>query len=108
MLPGARLCRCLSCHSPRAFGDTDSCDLRRHPSRTAARWIRNRAELEAYGVSRSVAQVRWKNTHASISDTWGQMRPSKSTVYVSTRSCGSAQVTGAIKVSEKCAYAGAS
>ncbi|MFG2129041.1 hypothetical protein ACGFNV_14750 [Streptomyces sp. NPDC048751] len=90
-----------------------------------ARWIQNRAELEAHGVSvsltvsknpeatmtmvsRSVAEVRWKNTHASISDTWGQMRPSKSTVYVSTRSCGSAQVTGAIKVSEKCAYAGAS
>lgn len=90
-----------------------------------ARWIQNRAELEAHGVSvslavsknpqatltmvsRSLGVVRWRNTNASISDTWGQMRPSKGTVYVSTRSCGSAQVTGAIKVSEKCAYAGAS
>ncbi|MBD0840430.1 hypothetical protein ICC28_17200 [Streptomyces sp. TRM68416] len=90
-----------------------------------ARWIQNRAELEAHGVgvsvaisknpeatltmvSKSLGEVRWKNTHARISDTYGQMRPSKSTLYVSTRSCGSAQVTGAIKVSEKCAYAGAS
>lgn len=90
-----------------------------------ARWIQNRAELEAHGVSvsvsisknpeatltmvrKSLGVVRWKNTNASISDTFGQMRPSKGTAYVSTRSCGSAQVTGAIKVSEKCAYAGAS
>lgn len=90
-----------------------------------ARWIQNRAELKAHGVnvsltisknpeatltmvSKSLGEVRWKNTRASISDTYGQMRPSKSTLYVSTRSCGSAQVTGAIKVSEKCAYAGAS
>ncbi|MFF0202364.1 hypothetical protein [Streptomyces sp. NPDC005017] len=90
-----------------------------------ARWIQNRAELEAHGVSvslavsknpeatltmvsRSLGVVRWRNTNASISDTYGQMRPSRGTVYVSTRSCGSAQVNGAIKVSEKCAYAGAS
>ncbi|MFF3845994.1 hypothetical protein [Streptomyces sp. NPDC002328] len=90
-----------------------------------ARWIQNRAELEAHGVSvsvsisknpeatltmvrKSLGVVRWKNTNASISDTFGQMRPSRGTVYVSTRSCGSAQVSGAIRVSEKCAYAGAS
>ncbi|MFD0315896.1 hypothetical protein [Streptomyces flavalbus] len=90
-----------------------------------ARWIQNRAELEAHGVgvsitisknpeatlnmvSRSLGVVRWKNTRARISDTYGQMRPSKTTLYVSTRSCGSAQVTGSIRVSEKCAYAGAS
>ncbi|WP_330349054.1 hypothetical protein [Streptomyces sp. NBC_00582] len=90
-----------------------------------AQWIQNRAELEAHGVggslqisqnpgatltviSKALAEVRWKNTNASIADTWGQVRPSKTTMYVSTRSCGTAQVTGAIKVSEKCAYAGAS
>ncbi|MEV4227629.1 hypothetical protein AB0J81_11040 [Streptomyces bobili] len=90
-----------------------------------ARWIQNRAELEAHGVevslsisknpeatltmvNKSLGVVRWRDTNARISDTSGQMRPSKGTVYVSTRSCGSAQVTGAIKVSEKCAYAGAS
>jgi hypothetical protein len=57
--------------------------------------------------SRSLGEVRWKNTNANISDTYGQMRPGGATTYVSTRSCGSAQVTSAIKVSEKCAYAGA-
>lgn len=89
-----------------------------------ARWIQNRAELEAHGVSvsikisknpeatltmksRSLGEVRWKNTNANISDTYGQMSPSWSTVYVSTRSCGSAKVTSSINVSEKCAYAGA-
>ncbi|MEU7054475.1 hypothetical protein [Streptomyces sp. NPDC046197] len=89
-----------------------------------AKWIQNRAELQAHGVSvsikisknpeatltmksRSLGEVRWKNTNANISDTWGQMRPGGATTYVSTRSCGSAQVTNSIKVSEKCAYAGA-
>lgn len=89
-----------------------------------AKWIQNRAELQAHGVSvsltisknpeatltmksRSLGEVRWKNTNANISDTYGQMRPGGATTYVSTRSCGSAQVTSAIKVSEKCAYAGA-
>ncbi|MET9294431.1 hypothetical protein [Streptomyces sp. NPDC003077] len=91
---------------------------------TKAKWIQNRAELAAHGVSvsikisknpeatltmksKSMGEVRWKNTKAKISDTHGQMRPSKSTVYVSTKSCGSAQVTSKIKVSEKCVYAGA-
>ncbi|MEU2285889.1 hypothetical protein ABZ614_28825 [Streptomyces sp. NPDC013178] len=109
---------------------TNACDWRASTKMSGsrpkkARWIQNRAELEAHGVSvsvsisknpeasltmvrKSLGVVRWKNTNASISDTFGQMRPSKGTVYVSTRSCGSAQVTGAIKVSEKCAYAGAS
>ncbi|MER5373992.1 hypothetical protein [Streptomyces sp. NPDC002553] len=90
-----------------------------------ARWIQSRAELEAHGVRvsvsisknpeatltmvrKSLGVVRWKNTNASISDTFGQMRPSRGTMYVSTRSCGSAHVAGAIRVSEKCAYAGAS
>lgn len=90
-----------------------------------AKWIQNRADLQAHGISvsikisknpeatltmksKSLGEVRWKNTNANISDTYGQMRPSKTTVYVSTKSCGSAQVTSAIKVSEKCAYAGAS
>ncbi|MGX1270940.1 hypothetical protein [Streptomyces phaeoluteigriseus] len=89
-----------------------------------AKWIQNRAELQAHGVSvsltisknpeatltmksRSLGEVRWRNTNANISDTYGQMRPGGATTYVSTRSCGSAQVTSAIKVSEKCAYAGA-
>ncbi|MDX3530396.1 hypothetical protein P1P75_29280 [Streptomyces sp. ID05-39B] len=89
-----------------------------------AKWIQNRAELQAHGISvsltisknpeatltmksRSLGEVRWKNTKANISDTYGQMRPGGATTYVSTRSCGSAQVTSAIKVSEKCAYAGA-
>ncbi|MCX5525047.1 hypothetical protein AB0L47_06495 [Streptomyces bobili] len=89
-----------------------------------AKWIQNRAELQAHGISvsltisknpeatltmksRSLGEVRWKNTNANISDTYGQMRPGGATTYVSTRSCGSAQVTSAIKVSEKCAYAGA-
>ncbi|MFF8320668.1 hypothetical protein ACF06V_26330 [Streptomyces bobili] len=89
-----------------------------------AKWIQNRAELQAHGISvsltisknpeatltmksRSLGEVRWRNTNANISDTYGQMRPGGATTYVSTRSCGSAQVTSAIKVSEKCAYAGA-
>jgi hypothetical protein len=89
-----------------------------------AKWIQNRAEFQAHGISvsltisknpeatltmksRSLGEVRWKNTNANISDTYGQMRPGGATTYVSTRSCGSAQVTSAIKVSEKCAYAGA-
>ncbi|MEV0963716.1 hypothetical protein AB0J25_14175 [Streptomyces sp. NPDC049910] len=89
-----------------------------------AQWIQNRAELAAHGVSvsikisknpeatltmksRSLGEVRWKNTNANISDTYGQMRPGGTTTYVSTRSCGSAKVTGSINISEKCAYAGA-
>ncbi|MCF2537602.1 MULTISPECIES: hypothetical protein [Streptomyces] len=89
-----------------------------------AKWIQNRAELAAHGISvsitisknpeatltmksRSLGEVRWKNTNASISDTYGQMRPGGATTYVSTKSCGSAKVTNSINVSEKCAYAGA-
>ncbi|MFE0455406.1 hypothetical protein ACFW2D_29895 [Streptomyces sp. NPDC058914] len=89
-----------------------------------AKWIQNRAELAAHGISvsitisknpeatltmksKSLGEVRWKNTNASISDTYGQMRPGGATTYVSTKSCGSAKVTNSINVSEKCAYAGA-
>ncbi|GGU32780.1 hypothetical protein [Streptomyces lavendofoliae] len=89
-----------------------------------AKWIQNRAELRAHGVSvsitisknpeatltmksRSMGEVRWKNTNANISDTHGQMRPGGATTYVSTKSCGSAKVTNSINISEKCAYAGA-
>ncbi|WP_234440388.1 hypothetical protein [Streptomyces rimosus] len=89
-----------------------------------AKWIQNRAELQAHGVSvsikisknpeatltmksKSLGEVRWKNTNANISDTSGQMRPGGMTTYVSTKSCGSAKITNSINVSEKCAYAGA-
>ncbi|MDK1472275.1 hypothetical protein QNO07_02340 [Streptomyces sp. 549] len=89
-----------------------------------AQWIQNRAELRAHGVSasltisktpsatltmksRSLGEVRLRNTKTWIADTSGQMKPSKLTVHVSTKSCGSAQVNSSIKVSEKCAYAGA-
>lgn len=93
-----------------------------HPSK--AKWIKNRALLQAHGISvsikisknpeatltmksRSLGQVSLKNTNAKIADTSGQMRPSWTTTFVSTKSCGSAQVTSKIKVSEKCVYAGA-
>ncbi|WP_223206309.1 hypothetical protein [Streptomyces xanthii] len=93
-----------------------------HPKQAA--WIQNRAELKAHGFrvsvkisknpeatltmkSKSLGVVRWKNHTARIADTYGKMTPSKATVYVSTKSCGSAKVTSRIKVSEKCAYAGA-
>lgn len=89
-----------------------------------AQWIQNRAELQAHGVSasltiskspsatltmksKSLGEVRWRNTNAWIADTSGQMKPNWSTTYVSTRSCGSARVTSSINVSEKCVYAGA-
>jgi hypothetical protein len=89
-----------------------------------ARWIKNRALLQAHGVSasitiskdssgslkmvsKSLGQVTWKNTHAWIADTSGTMKPSWTTAYVSTKSCGSALVTSSINVSEKCVYAGA-
>lgn len=86
-------------------------------------WIENDAELEAHGFSASIkiskepsatltmkssslGIVRWRNTRAWISDNSGQMSPSWTTAYVSTKSCGSAKVTAAITVSKKCAYAG--
>ncbi|MYX28982.1 hypothetical protein GTY75_20500 [Streptomyces sp. SID8381] len=87
-------------------------------------WVQNRAILAAHGISVSIkisknpeatlkmtsksqGEVRWKNTKAWISDTYGQMKPSKLTVYVSTKSCGSAQITSKIKFTEKCVTAGA-
>lgn len=87
-------------------------------------WIENRAELRAHGLnaslkiskrpsatltmkSKSLGVVRWRNTRDWIADNSGKMNPSWTTVYVSTRSCGSAQVTPKIFVSEKCVYAGA-
>lgn len=89
-----------------------------------ARWIKNVADLQAHGirvsitisknpeatlkmVNRSLGRVTWKNSGTWISDTSGQMRPSKTTTYVSTKSCGSAQITSRIRFSTKCAYAGA-
>ncbi|MYS40420.1 hypothetical protein GTY23_03970 [Streptomyces sp. SID5998] len=86
--------------------------------------MQNRAVLAAHGISVSIkisknpeatlkmtsksqGEVRWKNTKAWISDTYGQMKPSKLTVYVSTKSCGSAQITSKIKFTEKCVTAGA-
>ena len=87
-------------------------------------WINNRTELEAHGVgvsieiskepkatldmkSDSLGQVTWTNNNAWIADNSGTMDPSWSTVYVSTRSCGSGQVTTDFFVSEKCVYAAA-
>ncbi|GAA1178450.1 hypothetical protein F4556_007297 [Kitasatospora gansuensis] len=89
-----------------------------------AKSIQNRAELEAHGIrasikiskapsatltmkSRSLGEVRWRNTNTWISDTSGSMHPGGITSYVSVRSCGSGQVTSSINVSEKCVYAGA-
>ncbi|MFF2519697.1 hypothetical protein [Streptomyces sp. NPDC058086] len=96
-------------------------------SHDSAQWVQNRAILAAHGISvsltisknpeatltmnsRSQGTVRWKNYggHKWISDTYGQMKPSRLTVYVSTKSCGSAQITSRIKFTEKCVYAGAS
>ncbi|MCX5235668.1 hypothetical protein [Streptomyces prunicolor] len=92
----------------------------------SAQWVQNRAILTAHGVSVSIkisknpeaslkmnsksqGTVRWKNYggHKWIADTYGQMRPSRLTVYVSTKSCGSAQITSRIKFTEKCVTAGA-
>lgn len=92
----------------------------------SAQWVQNRAILTAHGVSvsltisknpeatlkmtsRSQGEVRWKNYggHKWIADTYGQMKPSSLTVYVSTKSCGSAQITSSIKFTEKCVTAGA-
>ena len=89
-----------------------------------ARWIENKTELEAHGisasltisknpeatltmVSSSLGVVRWRNYNAWISDNSGVMRPGWTTVYVSVRSCGSASVNANITVSQKCVYAGA-
>ncbi|TVZ94338.1 hypothetical protein [Streptomyces sp. BK340] len=96
-------------------------------SHDSAQWVQNRAILAAHGVSvsikisknpeatltmnsRSQGTVRWKNYggHKWIADTYGQMKPSMLTVYVSTKSCGSAQINSRIKFTEKCVYAGAS
>ncbi|MGX9886763.1 hypothetical protein [Streptomyces sp. NPDC002276] len=92
----------------------------------SAQWVQNRAILAAHGISVSIkisknpeasltmnsksqGTVRWKNYGGRkwIADTYGQMRPSRLTVYVSTKSCGSAQITSRIKFTEKCVYAGA-
>lgn len=89
-----------------------------------AQSITNRAELQAHGVSasltiskdpgatltmksKSLGEVKWTNTKAWIADNSGQMKPNKSTVYVSTKSCGSGKVNASITVSEKCTEAGA-
>ncbi|GIE83117.1 hypothetical protein Aph02nite_90670 [Actinoplanes philippinensis] len=89
-----------------------------------AQTITNRAELQAHGVSasltisknpeatltmksKSLGEVKWTNTRAWIADNSGQMKPNYSTVYVSTRSCGSGKVNASITVSEKCVEAGA-
>jgi len=93
-----------------------------HPWR--AIWIQNKATLEAHGfratltiskkpgaildqTTRSMGTVRWTNFRAWIADNSGEMSPSWTTAYVSTRSCGLAKVTKRIAVSEKCVYAGA-
>lgn len=90
----------------------------------SAQWIQNRAEIKAHGIgakvtisknpsavlkmkSKSMGEVRLKNTKTWIADTSGQIRPTGAPGYVSTKSCGSAQVTSKIKVSEKCVTAGA-
>ena len=89
-----------------------------------ASWIRNKASLEAHGISaslsissspsagitwtsKSLGSVTWTNTNNWESDFSGVMKPGWTTVYVSTQSCGSAKVTSSISVSEKCVYAGA-
>jgi len=89
-----------------------------------AQRIKNRSELEAHGVSvsieiskepkatlvmtsKSLGQVTWTNTNSWIADLSGSMTPNWTTLWVSTRSCGSGTVNGSIKVSEKCVYAGA-
>jgi hypothetical protein len=89
-----------------------------------AQSISNRAELESHGgslsislsthpgatitfTSSSLGKVTWTNWNAWISDNSGVMRPSWSTFWVSTRSCGWGRVNSSIYVSEKCVYAGA-
>ncbi|MFC1420060.1 hypothetical protein [Streptacidiphilus cavernicola] len=89
-----------------------------------ASWIRNKASLQAHGVSaslsissspsasiswtsKSLGSVTWTNTNNWDSDFSGVMKPGWTTVYVSTQSCGSAKVNSSISVSEKCVYAGA-
>ncbi|WP_037601609.1 hypothetical protein [Streptacidiphilus rugosus] len=89
-----------------------------------ASWIRNKASLEAHGISasltissspsagiswtsKSLGSVTWTNTNNWEADFSGLMTPGWTTVYVSTQSCGSAKVNSSISVSEKCVYAGA-
>ncbi|MGW1158828.1 hypothetical protein ACWD5Q_04385 [Streptomyces sp. NPDC002513] len=92
----------------------------------SAQRVQNRAILTAHGISVSIkisknpeatlkmisysqGEARWKNYggHKWIADTYGQMKPSSLTVYVSTKSCGSAQITSSIKFTEKCVTVGA-
>ncbi|MFD0026043.1 hypothetical protein [Streptomyces sp. NPDC058382] len=103
---------------------TASTKLYKGKAHEKAQWVQNRAILAAHGVkvsikisknpeatlkmtSKSQGEVRWKNTKSWISDTNGKMKPSKLTVYVSTKSCGSAKLTSKIKFTEKCVSAGA-
>ena len=68
-----------------------------------ATWIRNNAEIRAHGPSASITigkssnvviefksktliKTRWTNTKTWISDSSGKVSPSKTTVYVSTKS----------------------
>lgn len=107
--------------------------LGNHPAK--ARWIENRAILQAHGFraslsiskspgavltqsSKSTGIVRWRNYKAWVADNSGVMSPNWTTTYVSTQSCGSALATYntkvkkkvktvTINVTEKCVYAGA-
>ena len=93
-----------------------------HPKNAV--WIENVASLQAHGisasltiskepqatltmVSKSLGRVTWKNTHSWISDNSGLMKPNHTTIYVSTQSCGSAEITSSIRFSQKCVSAGA-
>jgi hypothetical protein len=94
-----------------------------NPSR--ARWITNRATIEAHGLraslslsrkgptvrvtgtSRAVVRTVWTNTNAWISDSAGEVRPGFTTAYVSVRSVASASHPTFGTPSGVTAYAGA-
>ncbi|MDF3301022.1 hypothetical protein [Streptomyces tropicalis] len=129
-IPGGHKMQVNAWHCGSYFSACDwkaSTKLYKGKGHDKAQWVQNRAILAAHGVSVSIkisknpeatlkmtsksqGEVRWKNYGHNkwISDTYGQMKPSKLTVYVSTKSCGSAQISSRIKFTEKCVTAGAS
>ena len=89
-----------------------------------ASWIQNAAELKAHGPSakitlgkssnveitfksKTLVKTRWRNTRTWISSSGGKVKPSKSTLYVSTRASASAYHPKFGKPGPVVAYAGA-
>jgi hypothetical protein len=89
-----------------------------------ASWIQNNSEIRAHGPSakltlgkstnieitfksRSLIKTRWRNSKTWISDSNGKVSPSKTTVYVSTRSKAYASHRTFGKPGPVVAYAGA-